>query len=156
MCGIRGWGEDRCETGKARINWEPRVLARIQEDGLESVLVSHSLLTSIFDSGGVHQEPLAPFVSELNTLLALESQKLKEEIQGGRVAAGQQGKQADQQQCWGCNRTSDPADPALTFKASKATWLLLHLHLPNCWQNVFGCSRELYVCKGILGNVVSV
>lgn len=42
------------------------------------MFVSHSLLTSNFGDGGVNQERLAAFVSKLNTLLATESQKLKE------------------------------------------------------------------------------
>lgn len=35
--------EDGCKLGKARMNQELWILAGIQEDGLESVLVSHSL-----------------------------------------------------------------------------------------------------------------
>lgn len=50
------------------------VLAGTQEDGLE--LVSHRILNFNFDDG-----VLAPFVSKLRNLLALESQRLKEGIQ---------------------------------------------------------------------------
>lgn len=96
--GLGAGREDGYEVGKARISWEPRVLAGIQEDGLESVFVSHSLLTSNFDDGGVDRERLAPFVNKLNTLLTIESQKLKVTPQsaGARVAVGQRDKQADQ------------------------------------------------------------
>lgn len=79
--GLGARREGGCEVGKARINWEPRGPAGIQEDGLESVLVSYSLLTSNFGDGHVDQEQPALIVSKLDTLLATESQTLKEGIQ---------------------------------------------------------------------------
>lgn len=52
--GLGAGRKDGCEVGNTRINQELWVLVEIQERGLKSVLVSHNLLTSNFDYGGVH------------------------------------------------------------------------------------------------------
>lgn len=78
--GLGAWRAEGGEVGKARINWDPRVLAGIQEDGLQSVLVSPCLLTSNFGDGYVDLQQWAALAAGL---LASESQRLKQGIQQG-------------------------------------------------------------------------
>lgn len=69
------WGKSKNKPGATGTSWNPGGWTGIQEDDLSQPL------TSSFDDEDIYQEQLAPFVSELNTLLIPESQKLKERIQ---------------------------------------------------------------------------